>query len=124
MPTYEYACKTCGNRFETWQKYTDEPLTECPKCHGQIHRVLFPAGIVFKGSGFYSTDTRAAAASAGKGGTAQASDATSEATSKSTSESTSETKGGAASSGAKSETTSETTRGSSGTPTGSEAKAS
>lgn len=58
MPTYEYACKTCGNRFEAWQKITDEPLTECPKCHHEIHRVLFPAGVVFKGSGFYSTDNR------------------------------------------------------------------
>jgi putative FmdB family regulatory protein len=58
MPTYEYACKTCGNRFEAWQKMTDEPLTECPKCHSEIHRVLFPAGVVFKGSGFYSTDSR------------------------------------------------------------------
>src|SRR5579884_3564090 len=58
MPTYEYACKTCGNRFETWQKITDDPLTECPKCHHEIHRVLFPAGVVFKGSGFYSTDNR------------------------------------------------------------------
>jgi putative FmdB family regulatory protein len=58
MPTYEYACKACGNRFEAWQKITDEPLTECPKCHAEIHRVLFPAGVVFKGSGFYSTDNR------------------------------------------------------------------
>ncbi len=58
MPTYEYACKTCSNRFEAWQKITDDPLTECPKCHAEIHRVLFPAGVVFKGSGFYSTDNR------------------------------------------------------------------
>ena len=58
MPTYEYVCKTCGNRFEAWQKMTDEPLTECPNCHSEIHRVLFPAGVVFKGSGFYSTDSR------------------------------------------------------------------
>jgi len=58
MPTYEYACKKCGHRFEAWQKITDEPLTECPKCGSEIHRVLFPAGVVFKGSGFYSTDNR------------------------------------------------------------------
>ncbi len=58
MPTYEYACKTCGNRFEAWQRITDDPLTECPKCHGEVRRVLFPAGIVFKGSGFYSTESR------------------------------------------------------------------
>ncbi|HTI14051.1 MAG TPA: FmdB family zinc ribbon protein [Dictyobacter sp.] len=56
MPTYEYLCQTCSHRFETWQKMTDEPLTVCPECGGHIRRVLFPAGIVFKGSGFYVTD--------------------------------------------------------------------
>src|SRR4051812_43368222 len=56
MPTYEYLCQTCSHRFETWQKMTDEPLTTCPECGSQIRRVLFPAGIVFKGSGFYKTD--------------------------------------------------------------------
>ncbi len=56
MPTYEYQCKSCDHRFEIWQKMTDEPLTVCPQCHGTIRRVLFPAGIVFKGSGFYKTD--------------------------------------------------------------------
>jgi putative FmdB family regulatory protein len=59
MPTYEYLCKTCGHRFETWQKMSDEPLTVCPNCGAEIHRILFPAGVVFKGSGFYSTETRA-----------------------------------------------------------------
>ena len=56
MPTYEYVCRDCSHRFETWQKMTDEPLTICPECGGHIRRVLFPAGIVFKGSGFYKTD--------------------------------------------------------------------
>lgn len=56
MPTYEYQCKSCDHRFETWQKMSDEPLTVCPQCQGVIRRVLFPAGIVFKGSGFYKTD--------------------------------------------------------------------
>jgi putative FmdB family regulatory protein len=59
MPTYEYLCKTCGDRFETWQKMSDEPLTVCPNCGADIHRVLFANGVVFKGSGFYSTETRA-----------------------------------------------------------------
>ena len=59
MPTYEYLCKTCGHRFETWQKMSDEPLTVCPNCGATIHRVLFATGVVFKGSGFYSTETRA-----------------------------------------------------------------
>lgn len=56
MPTYEYQCRSCNHRFEVWQKMTDEPLTVCPECQGTIRRVLFPAGIVFKGSGFYKTD--------------------------------------------------------------------
>lgn len=56
MPTYEYQCKGCSHRFEIWQKITDDPLTVCPVCGGTIRRVLFPAGIVFKGSGFYKTD--------------------------------------------------------------------
>jgi putative FmdB family regulatory protein len=56
MPTYEYQCKTCNHRFETRQKMADEPLTICPECGNTIRRVLFPAGIVFKGHGFYKTD--------------------------------------------------------------------
>jgi putative FmdB family regulatory protein len=56
MPTYDYLCQTCSHRFEVWQKMTDEPLTECPECGSHIRRVLYPAGVVFKGSGFYKTD--------------------------------------------------------------------
>ena len=56
MPTYEYLCQTCSHRFEAWQKMIDEPLTTCPECGGSIRRVQFPAGVVFKGSGFYKTD--------------------------------------------------------------------
>lgn len=56
MPTYEYLCKSCSHRFEKWQKMTDEPLLICPECGGSIRRVFYPAGIVFKGSGFYKTD--------------------------------------------------------------------
>ncbi len=90
MPTYEYACKTCGNRFEAWQKITDEPLRECPKCHAEIHRVLFPAGVVFKGSGFYSTDNRGHK-SGGEG--TERSLSKSDETSATTTESKSESKG-------------------------------
>lgn len=56
MPTYVYECKNCEHQFETFQKMTDDPLTECPKCKGKIARVLFPPGIVFKGSGFHIND--------------------------------------------------------------------
>jgi len=67
MPTYEYLCRTCSHRFETWQKMTDEPLTVCPECGNHIRRVLYPAGIVFKGSGFYKTDHGNGALPAGNG---------------------------------------------------------
>src|SRR5690348_18170171 len=58
MPTYQYLCESCGHRFDIFQHFADAPVTTCPNCSGQIHRVLFPAGIVFKGSGFYETDSR------------------------------------------------------------------
>ncbi len=60
MPTYEYACKACGHRLETVQKFTDDALTECPDCGGALRKVFGAPGIVLKGSGFYKTDTRAA----------------------------------------------------------------
>src|SRR5438105_9064288 len=62
MPTYEYLCKTCKNRFEKWQRMADEPLSTCPECGRPIRRVFYPAGIVFKGSGFYKTDHAASPA--------------------------------------------------------------
>lgn len=58
MPTYEYECLSCKTRFERVQKFADAPVTECPECQGTVRRVLFPAGIVFKGSGWYITDSR------------------------------------------------------------------
>jgi putative FmdB family regulatory protein len=58
MPTYEYKCRACAHRFEVSQRITEDSLTECPECHGEIRRVLFPAGVVFKGSGWYVTDYR------------------------------------------------------------------
>lgn len=56
MPTYEYLCQACNYRFEQRQHMTDDSLTICPECGGHIRRVFFPAGIVFKGHGFYKTD--------------------------------------------------------------------
>lgn len=58
MPTYEYACKSCGHRFEIHQRFTDDPLTECPSCQGPLRKVFGNVGITFKGSGFYKTDSR------------------------------------------------------------------
>jgi putative FmdB family regulatory protein len=58
VPTYQYACTECGEQLERVQKFSDEPLTECPACHGRLRKVFSPVGIVFKGSGFYRTDSR------------------------------------------------------------------
>ena len=58
MPTYEYACKICGEHLEVVQSFKDEPLTTCPACGGDLRKVFGSIGISFKGSGFYKTDTR------------------------------------------------------------------
>jgi putative FmdB family regulatory protein len=59
MPTYAYGCDNCGVRFERYQSFDDPPLTQCPECGEEALRKLFtPVGVVFKGSGFYSTDHR------------------------------------------------------------------
>mgnify|MGYP000891476281 FL=1 len=58
MPIYTYRCKECDNEFEVRQRMTDDPLTECPVCSGEIRRVVNSVGVVFKGKGFYVTDNR------------------------------------------------------------------
>jgi putative FmdB family regulatory protein len=63
VPTYQYACKACGEQLEAVQKFTDEPLTVCPNCGGELRKVFSAVGVVFKGSGFYRTDSRSASAS-------------------------------------------------------------
>ena len=57
MPTYQYACATCGHEFEVVQSFSDDSLTECPECKGEIRKVYTAVGVVFKGSGFYKTDS-------------------------------------------------------------------
>jgi len=63
VPTYQYACTECDHRFEAVQAFTDDSLTVCPVCGGQLRKVYGSVGVVFKGSGFYRTDSRAASAS-------------------------------------------------------------
>ena len=58
MPTYEYACKACGEHLEVVQSFKDDALTECPNCGGELRKVFGSIGIVFKGSGFYKNDSR------------------------------------------------------------------
>ncbi len=64
MPTYQYTCTGCGEPVEALQKFTDEPLTVCAACGGRLRKVFSPVGIVFKGSGFYRTDSRNGASAA------------------------------------------------------------
>ncbi|MCC6314016.1 MAG: hypothetical protein IT337_08365 [Thermomicrobiales bacterium] len=66
MPTYTYQCDECGHGFDAFQKFADEPLTECSECHGAIHRVIQPTPIVFKGSGWYITDSKSKNVAAAK----------------------------------------------------------
>ena len=63
MPTYQYACTACDERLEVVQRFTDDPLTECQACGGSLRKVFSPVGIVFKGSGFYRTDSRGSGSS-------------------------------------------------------------
>jgi putative FmdB family regulatory protein len=59
VPTYQYACTDCGEQLEVVQKFTDDALTTCPACAGRLRKVYSAVGVVFKGSGFYRTDSRA-----------------------------------------------------------------
>src|SRR5437762_11237384 len=56
MPTYGYKCKTCGHEFEVLQKMSDAPLKTCPNCSGELQKKMYAAGVIFKGSGYYTTD--------------------------------------------------------------------
>lgn len=60
MPTYSYACTECENRFDAVQAFTDDALTTCPQCSGRLRKLFNSVGVVFKGSGFYRTDSRSA----------------------------------------------------------------
>ncbi|MBD3426377.1 MAG: zinc ribbon domain-containing protein [Candidatus Omnitrophica bacterium] len=67
MPTYDYVCADCGNRFELFQSMKDDPLKDCPKCKGHLKRLIGTgAGIIFKGKGFYQTDYKSACPAGGE----------------------------------------------------------
>ncbi|KMV24037.1 FmdB family zinc ribbon protein [Mycobacterium heckeshornense] len=63
MPTYSYACTECDNRFDIVQAFTDDALTTCQRCSGRLRKIFNSVGVVFKGSGFYRTDSRESAKS-------------------------------------------------------------
>ncbi len=60
MPTYQYACTECGHAFEQFQNFSDDTLSVCPECEGRLRKLFNAVGVVFKGSGFYRTDSRPA----------------------------------------------------------------
>ena len=105
MPVYQYACTECGHQLEARQNFTDDPLTECPDCAGRLRKVLSAVGVVFKGSGFYRTDSRSgtnssvpASSTSGDSGASASSSGSTDGGASSTSGSSSATSG--ASSGA------------------------
>jgi len=75
VPTYQYACTACGHQLEAVQSFADEPLTECPACEGRLRKLFSSVGVVFKGSGFYRTDSRTGAAKDAPGKDAPGKDA-------------------------------------------------
>lgn len=91
MPTYEYACRDCGHHLEVVQSFTDEPLQTCERCQGRLRKVFSAAGIIFKGSGYYVTDTRASARKAAKSAASGADDSSGSSDGSDSSSSTSDT---------------------------------
>jgi putative FmdB family regulatory protein len=89
VPTYQYACTECGHAFEQFQSFSDDALTECPECHGKLRKVFNAVGVVFKGSGFYRTDSRSG--SSATDGAAKSSDSSTSSTTTKT-ETTTESK--------------------------------
>ena len=108
MPTYEYACKSCGERLEVQQRFTDDPLTECPACAGQLRKVFGSVGIAFKGSGFYKNDARSGSSksSSGASSSSSSSDGGSSTTSDTSSSSSTSSDSGSSSSDSGSSSTS------------------
>lgn len=99
MPTYQYACSACNHQFEIVQKFSDDALTECPSCAGDLRKVFSAVGIVFKGSGFYRTDSRSSSSStvssstsSDSSGSSKSSDSSSSSTSSTSSDSKSDAK--------------------------------
>ena len=88
MPTYQYACTECGHAFEQFQSFSEDALTVCPQCDGKLRKLFNAVGVVFKGSGFYRTDSRAASSSTTPASSSASGSSSSDSSSKSSSEST------------------------------------
>ncbi|MEP7737062.1 FmdB family zinc ribbon protein [Nocardioides sp. 31GB23] len=77
MPTYQYACTECGHAFEQFQSFSDDALTTCPECEGRLRKLFNAVGVVFKGSGFYRTDSRSESGSGSNGSSGSSAPSTS-----------------------------------------------
>src|SRR3954462_14891231 len=99
MPTYEYRCAKCGQHFDVYQSFSEDPLTKHPGCGGKVTKVLSPAGIVLKGSGFYKTDNRSGSKGASKEKKSETTSSDSSSSTSSASESKSDSKSESKSSG-------------------------
>ena len=99
MPTYAYACKTCGHRFDAVQSFADPTLTECPECGGELRKEYGSIGVTFNGSGFYRTDSRAGASTSTDAASPAAKSSSSGDSSSSSASSKSEAKTGAPATG-------------------------
>lgn len=91
MPTYEYVCKKCGENFDVHQSFSDKPLKKHASCGGELQKVFHARGIVFKGSGFYATDSKAKSSKSTDGTKSEAKAATSAKSSKKSSETSTKT---------------------------------
>jgi putative FmdB family regulatory protein len=78
VPTYGYRCTSCGHEFEVFQSMSADPVQACPSCQGKVTRILYPSGVVFKGTGYYSTDYKGSGSSASTNGSGPGSDSKSE----------------------------------------------
>lgn len=90
MPTYSYACTECDNKFDVVQSFTDDSMTECPQCEGRLRKLFGKVGVVFKGSGFYRTDSREASKNSAKSSSSSGGGSDSSASSSSSSSSSTE----------------------------------
>jgi putative FmdB family regulatory protein len=91
MPTYQYACTECGHSFEQFQSFSEDALTVCPECDGKLRKLFNAVGVVFKGSGFYRTDSRSTSSSTTPASTTSSSSASDSSSTSSSSSSTSST---------------------------------
>ena len=103
MPTYQYACSDCGHELEAVQSFTDDPLTVCPECGGTLRKRFGNVGVVFKGSGFYRTDSRAKSSDSTSSTSASSTSSSSTATSSSSTSSSSSDSAGSSTSAPKKE---------------------